>query len=791
MKPNQMSLFLRLGVVAAMAALTLLWPTGWPTPTAQAAITERPTIHVPNRAVVAREGKGFVQLIDGQFVIHLEGTPYEMGYQMGKMVPERTRQNLDAYANIFGRERRQNTIDSLKEIWNQAEPFIPQSIKDELRGLAEGSGCDLELIQIAHILPEKYHCSGAAAWGQQTVDGKLYHFRSLDYSLHIGAEVKVQENAALIVRKPTGKVPSLVVGWAGTIGCVTGMNAKGISIGEMGCTSNQETYEGFPMFFLLRYILEEAETLDQALEIMRRGPRTCGYNFIFGDGKAPHPRAVALEVDRTRMMVFEGGDEAEDVAPHFSIPQCVRRVNHFVDPELASRQRRIYDPSISSQSSWLGYKLISDYLRENAGRIDAQKMIQICRSYPPTHPCLHQAVMCPSDGRIWVANAVNPDETVFAGAQNQPFYEYNLHDLLATDPATLPQQPMPPPIDPKVRAQRPAARTMTGTVRGTPLAGAVPEDAELGRMWKRYRDAAIHPEGGSFTWKLTDSGVGSQAVAVAELSFPSNVANGAEANHTVVARCYAKRGNVPTQGAASAMNKMPALVMLHHLADDQTLENMLANFFAADGRFVMLLYLPNYGPRRGVGPSVHQLMMQAELESSFTNFAQAIWDIHRCRDWLRAQPFIDQENISLLGISLGGLVSSISAGVDPGFSRYVIALAGGNFSEIIAQNSREVRGLRQVLNERGITDEQVRAQTRAFDPLTFADRADTERIFMLNAARDEVIPKSSSEQLWNAFGQPPIQWYDVNHGGMAMYLFDAMQRIRRFLDGSDPLDGNR
>ena len=38
------------------------------------------------RVLLGREGKGFLESIDGQLVLHTEGTPREMGFQHGKLL---------------------------------------------------------------------------------------------------------------------------------------------------------------------------------------------------------------------------------------------------------------------------------------------------------------------------------------------------------------------------------------------------------------------------------------------------------------------------------------------------------------------------------------------------------------------------------------------------------------------------------------------------------------------------------------------------------------------------------
>ena len=745
-------------------------PPGTMVPVASADVSDVEAPAPQHREVVAQHGKGFVELINGQMVIHLEGSYYEMGYQHGRMLPKRCKQCIDAYVKDMAMGKAGMTMDQLMAIWNAGAPFIPQALKDELRGLAEGSGIPLEMVQAAHALPEKFHCSGAAAWGNQTLDGKLYHYRSLDYSISIGQDVKVQENAALIVRKPTGKIPSCIVGWAGTTGCVTGMNARGISIGEMGCGVRNETFEGFPMFFLLRYILEEADTLDEALDMLKRAPRTAGYNFIFSDGKGPNPRAVALEVDREKVSVFEGGDKKEDVAPHWSIPQCVRRVNHFVDPEMAAKQRGVYDPRESEQNSWIGYKMISDYLESRSSKIGYQDMIRVCRNYPPTHSCLHQAVMCPSDGRIWVANAVDPADTAFAGAQNQTFWPYDLDDLLVTDPATLKRGTLPDNTAPRTAPDQ-ALGEKSGTATSSPLSGQAPADTDMREEWQRYVDASSVSPGSSFEWKLKPLSQ-TASMNISALTFPSVVQNGPESNHTVHAKVFSKRG-------ANANTKRPAMVLLHHLADDQTLEQMIANFYAGTGRVVVMMYLPHYGPRAGDN-RMHDLL-QADPTSTFKNIAQAVWDLHRVRDWLRAQQNINPDQIGVFGVSLGGIMSSISAGVDPGFSHYVLGLAGGDLKTIIMNKSNETRAIREEVLRRKMTDEQLTEMCSPIDPLTFATRANG-KFLMINVTEDDVIPRACTDKLWKAFGEPDICWYEGNHNGMAMHLFDALQKVKDFLE---------
>src|SRR5256885_6998318 len=86
-------------------------------------------------------------------------------------------------------------------------------------------------------------------------------------------------------RPDGGRTAWVNVGYAGFVGSVTAMNEKGISVGEMG-GRGYGAWDGKPMAQLIREVMERASTLDQAVEIMRKGPRTCEYYYVIADRNA-------------------------------------------------------------------------------------------------------------------------------------------------------------------------------------------------------------------------------------------------------------------------------------------------------------------------------------------------------------------------------------------------------------------------------------------------------------------------------------------------------------------------
>jgi hypothetical protein len=170
-------------------------------------------------------------------------------------------------------------------------------------------------------------CSNFACWGRWTPDGRLIHGRNLDWTI----KADVQDDAVLIVWRPKGKKPYMMLSWAGGIGSVSGISATQLTIGEMTLPSPNATYDGMPLFVTMRRVLEQT-TLDEAVDILKKGPQTSGWNFIVGDGKIPAGRA--LEVDAKRVVVYTDNDPKEsEETEHWSIPDAVRRTNHPINKD--------------------------------------------------------------------------------------------------------------------------------------------------------------------------------------------------------------------------------------------------------------------------------------------------------------------------------------------------------------------------------------------------------------------------------------------------------------------------
>src|SRR4051812_1436046 len=237
-------------------------------------------VGVPTQAetrTIARCGAGFLEEVDGYRVLHVKGTPYEMGYQQGALLRDDIRESIHYLFDVKGKELKVELggVNLLKPrriiqgIAAQQKKHVPERFFEEMQGIADGAGMDVQDVIVANFIPELFHCSGFALSGSATKDGTLYHGRILDY----GCDWRLQEHAVLTITEPAGRIPFVNVTYAGFVGSVTGMNAEKVSIGEMG-GKGMGHWDGVPMAFLMRIVLEEAKTLDQAVATFRDHPRT-------------------------------------------------------------------------------------------------------------------------------------------------------------------------------------------------------------------------------------------------------------------------------------------------------------------------------------------------------------------------------------------------------------------------------------------------------------------------------------------------------------------------------------
>jgi dienelactone hydrolase len=251
---------------------------------------------------------------------------------------------------------------------------------------------------------------------------------------------------------------------------------------------------------------------------------------------------------------------------------------------------------------------------------------------------------------------------------------------------------------------------------------------------------------------------------VSAVRFPSPVVSPDPVNNTVHAEYFRPTGPGP--------RRRPAVIVLHILGADFALSRYLATRLAERGVAALFVKLPYYGERRPPGES--KRFLSADIDRSMGAMRQGICDVRRAAAWLAGRPEVDPARLGITGISLGGIVSSVAAAVDPTLNRAAFLLAGGDLARILWEMP-EAEKYRKLWVESGRTQADLKALTEPFDPLTYAHRLVGKRLLMIAGNIDEVVPPSSTRALWSAAGRPPIRWFDCGHYSALAYLLPAIR----------------
>ncbi|HEX8913644.1 MAG TPA: hypothetical protein VF796_14895, partial [Humisphaera sp.] len=158
---------------------------------------------------------------------------------------------------------------------------------------------------------------------------------------------------------------------------------------------------GKPMAQLVREVMERASTLDEAVAIMRAGPRTCEYYYVIADGKTK--QAVGIGATPTKFEVVKLGEA------HPLLPTAVE------DTVLLSAGDR--------------YTALVDRVKKGWGTFDADSSRELMTRPVCMTSNIQSVLFVPDTLDFYVANADAKNV-----ASHTRYTKLNLGDLLKPEP---------------------------------------------------------------------------------------------------------------------------------------------------------------------------------------------------------------------------------------------------------------------------------------------------------------------------------------------------------------------
>lgn len=259
------------------------------------------------RSRLSRQGK--------MWVLELVGTPEEIGSAHGKLLA-RLLEEQDAELSRVLQSRFGEWLDAwasrmiLRWDYREAEQDWSESSLRELAAMAgevhESDDDELSayhrltLQQCFFDLARRLQDSGVggsmfaiSAAGPESKKGASKLLLGRNFTVDLGMDF--HPHRIVTIYRPDGMYPFASVGWPGMIGVVTGINARGVFVAANPArTEDPGDDKGRPLPLALREILETADNLERAVEMLERADTRTAGTVLIGDGVAH--KAVIMEL---------------------------------------------------------------------------------------------------------------------------------------------------------------------------------------------------------------------------------------------------------------------------------------------------------------------------------------------------------------------------------------------------------------------------------------------------------------------------------------------------------------
>jgi dienelactone hydrolase len=149
-------------------------------------------------------------------------------------------------------------------------------------------------------------------------------------------------------------------------------------------------------------------------------------------------------------------------------------------------------------------------------------------------------------------------------------------------------------------------------------------------------------------------------------------------------------------------------------------------------------------------------------ESNRADQIQLIVDLRRGVDLLTSRPDVDPKRLGYLGISYGGAMGGLLAGVEKRVAAYALVVGDGGLVSHFSGPEVGDSPLQQ--QPPGLAERWLRAM-EPIEPLRFVGRAAPAQLLFQNGRQDTLVPPSHARAYQQAGSEPKtILWYDAGHG---------------------------
>jgi hypothetical protein len=212
---------------------------------------------------------------------HIKGSPYEVGFAIGRHLGERLEHNIARYIREFGDASAKFSIDLVK-LHEGALPWLgglPTRFQQEFAGIAEGAGIPLQRVAEWFFIEQcaVLRCSSVVA----VLDGHAWVARNND-------TVAPGMWGYVSIREIEGRIPVISFGCEGDVFAPTGINKDRLWLHYHYLPVGDEPAPGrphLPPFVFMMEALETCRTIQEVENLLHEIQRSDGMMLFAVDGK--------------------------------------------------------------------------------------------------------------------------------------------------------------------------------------------------------------------------------------------------------------------------------------------------------------------------------------------------------------------------------------------------------------------------------------------------------------------------------------------------------------------------
>src|SRR3954451_24395838 len=244
----------------------------------------------------AKHGGGELRYLHDIPLATLAGSPKEIGEQWGALVLKPATKLTDSMDEILDRYHWRPIYRVVLRTGNVFASRFPPGNIEEIDAAAKSSGWPRDILTFANSaldMRQIFQCSAIVVEGGRSTTGGPLFGRNLDWP----SVANLEQYSLVVVYRPVGKRAFASVTWPGLVGCTSGMNDAGLAVAMLDAHAQKEgavnfNPSGTPTLLLIRRVLEECSTVEEAAKLIGSAQRAAPLNLAVCDRK----RGAVIEI---------------------------------------------------------------------------------------------------------------------------------------------------------------------------------------------------------------------------------------------------------------------------------------------------------------------------------------------------------------------------------------------------------------------------------------------------------------------------------------------------------------